>query len=232
MNKDIQIFSSNQFGQLRTVEDGDKVYFVAIDVAKALGYSNTRDAINKHCKGVAKRDVPHPQNKDKTVEVSVIPEGDVYRLITHSHLPAAEKFESWVFDEVLPTIRKHGAYATPDTLDKMIASPEFGIKLLTALKEEQSRRRTASSRQNWMRRSRLSCSPRQFPHLTHQSLLAGWRSSSSRTVSTSGRNACSSGCATRATSSRQATTRTSRHSALWKWVCSRSRKAVTWTATA
>ena len=139
MNKDIQIFSSNQFGQLRTVEDGDKVYFVAIDVAKALGYSNTRDAINKHCKGVAKRDVPHPQNKDKTVEVSVIPEGDVYRLITHSHLPAAEKFESWVFDEVLPTIRKHGAYATPDTLDKMIASPEFGIKLLTALKNEQEK---------------------------------------------------------------------------------------------
>lgn len=136
MNKEIQIFSNDQFGQIRTVEEGDKIYFVASDVAKALGYKKPQNAVATHCKGALKRGILTNGGKQ---ELNVIPEGDVYRLVTHSELPSAQKFESWVFDEVLPTIRKHGAYATPDTLDKMIASPEFGIKLLTALKEEQEK---------------------------------------------------------------------------------------------
>lgn len=62
-----------------------------------------------------KHDVPHPQSKDKKIEVNVIPEGDIYRLVSHSELPSAEKFETWVCDDVLPTIRKHGMYANIKT---------------------------------------------------------------------------------------------------------------------
>ena len=75
-----------------------------------LGYKNPWDAVKKHCRYLAKREVPHPQNPTKKIEVNVIPEGDLYRLIAHSELPAAETFESWVFDEVLPTLRKTGSY--------------------------------------------------------------------------------------------------------------------------
>lgn len=84
-----------------------KPYFVANDVTKALGYSNSRDAVARHCKGVVKRDTPTTSGIQS---MSYIPEGDLYRLITHSKLPSAERFESWVFDEVLPSIRKNGGY--------------------------------------------------------------------------------------------------------------------------
>lgn len=110
MSKEIQIFKNEQFGKIRTVEIDNKPYFVAVDIAKALGYVNPSDAVKKHCRWVAKCEVPHPQSKNKTLEVNVIPEGDMYRLITNSELPSAEKFESWVFDEVLPQIRKTGGY--------------------------------------------------------------------------------------------------------------------------
>lgn len=109
------IFQNSEFGELEVMYIDDKAYFPATECAKILGYSNPRDAIQKHCRWVAKRDVPHPQSPDKTIEKNYIPEGDLYRLITHSNLPAAEKFESWVFDDVLPTIRRQGYYsAIPD----------------------------------------------------------------------------------------------------------------------
>ena len=117
MGNDLQIFTSDEFGELRTVEENGKVMFVASDVAKMLGYSRPADAISAHCRYTVKRSIPHPQGKG-TLEMNIIPEGDVYRLIAHSKLPAAEKFESWVFDEVLPSIRKTGSYSTKpaDTL--------------------------------------------------------------------------------------------------------------------
>lgn len=132
----IQIFNNPEFGEVRTMEEDGKVLFVASDVAKALGYKNTSKAINDHCKGVTKR---YTLTEGGKQEMNVIPEGDVYRLVTHSKLPSAERFESWVFDDVLPSIRKHGAYATPDTIDKMLKSPDFGIRLLTELKKEQEK---------------------------------------------------------------------------------------------
>lgn len=112
----LKIFDNKEFGQVRTLTINDKPYFVAVDIAKALGYQNTSKAINDHCRWVTKRYIPHPQNKDKTLEVNVIPEGDMYRLITNSELPTAEKFESWVFDEVLPSIRQTGGYVNNDDL--------------------------------------------------------------------------------------------------------------------
>ena len=107
---DLKIFNNAEFGQIRTVESEDKIYFVASDIAKALGYENTSKAIADHCRWVTKRYIPHPQNPDKKIEVNVIPEGDMYRLITHSKLESAERFESWVFDDVLPSIRQNGYY--------------------------------------------------------------------------------------------------------------------------
>ena len=134
MENKIEVFTKAEFGELRTVNVGDKIMFVASDVAKALGYSRPADAITAHCKGSVKRRLP---TNGGMQELKIIPEGDVYRLITHSKLPAAEKFESWVFDEVLPSIRKHGAYMTEDTIKKVIAEPDFIIKLATELKKEQ-----------------------------------------------------------------------------------------------
>lgn len=141
MNNELQIFTNEQFGDIRTVEENGKVLLCGNDIATALGYSNPRDALYKHCRCVAKRDVPHPQSPDKQIEMSFIPEGDVYRLIAHSKLPKAQEFEVWVFDEVLPTIRKHGAYMTEQTLEDALTSPDFLIRLATQLKEEQEARR-------------------------------------------------------------------------------------------
>ncbi|MBQ6040923.1 MAG: phage antirepressor KilAC domain-containing protein [Oscillospiraceae bacterium] len=110
------IFTNPEFGNIRTLETEDgKVLFCGADIANALGYSNPRKALADHCRCVTKRDAPHPQSSDKTIEMSFIPEGDVYRLIANSKLPDAVKFEAWVFDEVLPTIRKTGSYSVRDS---------------------------------------------------------------------------------------------------------------------
>lgn len=103
----LQIFNNEEFGRVRTTEIYDKPYFVATDIANALGYTNPRDAVLRHCKGVVKRDTP---TSSGTQQMSYINEGDVYRLIMKSKLPSAERFESWVMDEVLPSIRKNGGY--------------------------------------------------------------------------------------------------------------------------
>ncbi len=117
---ELQIFKNSDFGEIRTLEEDGKILFCASDVAKALGYSRPNDAVNAHCRATVKRRTPI---SGKIQEINFIPEGDVYRLITHSKLPAAEKFENWVFDEVLPTIRKHGAYMTRETLEAAVLNP-------------------------------------------------------------------------------------------------------------
>lgn len=107
---ELQIFNNEEFGQIRTVEIDGKPYFMASDVAKALGYTNPNKAINDHCRAITKRSTPI---SGKMQDVNFIGEGDMYRLITHSKLESAERFESWVFDEVLPTLRKTGSYEMP-----------------------------------------------------------------------------------------------------------------------
>lgn len=114
---ELQIFNSEEFGDIRTTEIDGKPYFVGTDVAKALGYSNPRKAILDHCKGVTKRDTP---TSSGIQSMSYINEGDLYRLIMKSKLPSAEKFETWVMDEVLPTIRKTGSYQKPMTVAEQI----------------------------------------------------------------------------------------------------------------
>lgn len=122
---EIQIFNNPQFGEVRTIDENGKVLFCAKDVAAALGYSNTKDAITRHCKGVVKRDLPTNGGVQAT---NFIPEGDIYRLAAKSELPGADKFESWIFDEVLPAIRKTGTYAIPDKARESLAE----AKLLNA----------------------------------------------------------------------------------------------------
>jgi prophage antirepressor-like protein len=123
----LHVFKNSSFGQLRTIEEDGKILFCATDVAKALGYINPRDAISRHCRGVVKRDAP---TQGGIQAITFIPEGDVYRLITHSKLPGAEKFESWVFDEVLPSLRKDGYYSLAPQENKPDAQNDAILQVL------------------------------------------------------------------------------------------------------
>ena len=114
---ELQIFNNEEFGEVRTVSIEDKAYFVGSDVAKALGYAIPHKAVQTHCRGVLKWNIPTSSGNQ---DVLLITEGDVYRLIMKSKLKSAEKFESWVMDEVLPSIRKTGGYAAPMTTSEQI----------------------------------------------------------------------------------------------------------------
>ncbi|ADK13422.1 Phage antirepressor protein KilAC domain protein [Clostridium ljungdahlii DSM 13528] len=133
---EIQIFKNPEFGTVRTIEENGKIIFCGTDIASSLGYTNPQKAIKDHCRedGVTFRSVI--DNIGRTQQAKFIDEGNLYRLITHSKLPAADRFEGWVFDEVLPTIRKHGAYITTQKMEEIMNDPDSWIKLLTALKAE------------------------------------------------------------------------------------------------
>ncbi len=108
MNK-LKIFEHPKFGNIRTVTEDGKTLFCGKDVAAALGYKDTTNAIKQHCRGVAKRHLTDKLGREQ--ETNFIPEGDIYRLAAKSELPGAEEFESWIFDEVLPSIRRTGGYS-------------------------------------------------------------------------------------------------------------------------
>ncbi len=133
----IQAFHNAEFGDVRILKESeDKYLFCGIDVCNALGYLNSRTTLKRHCRYVSKRYVPHPQTKDKKIEMAFIPEGDLYRLIVHSKLPAAERFEKWIFDELLPVIRKHGAYMSESILEQIQENPECIFTIAEALLKE------------------------------------------------------------------------------------------------
>ena len=104
---ELMTFSNPEFGDIRTIEEDGRVLFCGSDVAKALGYKNPSKVLSDHCKGVTKRYTPTTSG---TQEMNFIPEGDIYRLAAKSELPGAVRFESWIFDEVLPSIRRTGGY--------------------------------------------------------------------------------------------------------------------------
>lgn len=144
---DLQIFKNEEFGEVRTILIDGEIWFVGRDIASILGYSDPSATISKKCKHKRKEMISHCQN-DKVVktQTTLINEGDLYRLITGSKLPSAQKFEEWVMDEVLPSIRKHGAYMTDDILERTLSDPDFMIGLLTNLKEEKEKRKLAEQR--------------------------------------------------------------------------------------
>jgi anti-repressor protein len=133
---DLIQFNHPMFGTLPVMEIDGKAHFPATTAADMLGYSNPHKAIGDHCRYLTKREVPHPQNPDKTIEMNFIPEGDLYRLIARSQLPEAERFEVWVFDDVLPSIRRHGVYATPAAAEAMMNDPDAMIRLFEQIKME------------------------------------------------------------------------------------------------
>ena len=138
MTNELQVFNNAEFGQVRTLVEDDKILFCANDVAKALGYKIPKDAVKQHCRGAVKHLLTDSLGREQ--ETNFIPEGDVYRLIIRSKLPAAEKFERWVFDEILPAINKHGGYLTPDKIEEVLLNPDTIIKLATDLKAEREKR--------------------------------------------------------------------------------------------
>ena len=131
--KKMTCFNNPAFGQIRVIQADGKYLFCASDVAKSLGYKRPADAVTAHCKGSVIYRLPTAGGEQLA---KLIPEGDVYRLIVHSKLPSAERFERWVFDEVLPSIRKHGAYITREKLWEVATSPEAMMKLCSDLLAE------------------------------------------------------------------------------------------------
>lgn len=136
MENNIEIFNNSKFGSIRVIEKDGKVWFVGIDVAEVLGYRNPRKTISTKIKGehkgVTTADTPGGKQ-----QVTIIDEPALYKLAFSSKLDSAEEFTDWVVSDVLPSIRKTGAYMTPDTIEKMISNPDFSIKLLEELKEQQ-----------------------------------------------------------------------------------------------
>lgn len=132
----MEIFRSQEFGSIRILEEDGEYLFCGTDVATALGYTNPRKAIRDHTRGGTKRSTPTTSGNQA---MTFIPEGDVYRLIVHSKLPSAERFEKWVFQDVLPTIRKFGAYITQEKLWEMATSPEALMELCSDLLAEREK---------------------------------------------------------------------------------------------
>lgn len=140
VDESIQIFEfADQ--KLRTdIDDVGNPLFCGLDAARMLGYKRPNDAISSHCRGtVIRRTII--DSIGRAQKVRFISEGDLYRLIAGSKLPEAQKFESWIFDDVVPSIRRHGIYATDITIEKMISDPDFAIRLLTELKESRERQK-------------------------------------------------------------------------------------------
>ena len=121
---DLKVFKSTEFGELGVMTVNGKEYFPATQCAKLLGHENPARAIRKYCKGVTKMVTPTVGGSQ---EVNYIPEGDLYRLIVSSKLPAAEKFESWVFDEVLPSIRQTGGYGQSADIERIISQTAAAV---------------------------------------------------------------------------------------------------------
>lgn len=142
----VQIFENPQFGNVRVVmSESNEPWFCALDIAKALGYKEPKQAVAMHCKSGKLVYCPHPNTVGGT-QVKFTRESDVYRLIMKSELPSAEKFQDWVCEEVLPSIRKHGMYATELTIDKLLDDPDFAIQALQNLKAERQKRLEAEAK--------------------------------------------------------------------------------------
>lgn len=134
---------------VRTLVIDGQPYFVGKDVAEILGYANTRDALSKHVDSEDKNTVAiHDGIKRGNPNQTVINESGLYSLILGSKLPQAKEFKHWVTSEVLPTIRKHGAYMTDEKLEEVLLNPDTIIKLATELKTERERRSIAEQRVN------------------------------------------------------------------------------------
>lgn len=134
---ELKTFQNPKFGTIRTTTINGEPWFVAVDVCKALDLNNNRMAIERldvDEKGVSSIDTPGGKQ-----ELTIINEPGLYALVLGSRKPEAKAFKRWITHEVIPTIRKHGAYMTPETIEKVLSDPDTIIKLATELKEERER---------------------------------------------------------------------------------------------
>lgn len=138
---EIKIYNNSELGSVRTIEQGGQVWFVGKDVAEILGYAKPENAVSNHIDDEDKTTTliqgTGSNYKSKT---TIINESGLYSLILSSKLPTAKKFKHWVTSEILPSVRKHGAYMTDETLEQALTSPDFLIKLATELKTEKEQR--------------------------------------------------------------------------------------------
>lgn len=162
--EELKVFKNSEFGELGIMELEGKMYFPASQCAKVLGYSNPRDAIRRHCEaeGVVKRDGvscttnQHGKQSKQVVRTNYIDEGNLYRLIVSSKLPTARRFEKWVFDEVLPSIRKTGGYGAPD-LGEVITQTAVAVvaEVMKQLMPTLKRLVQQPQREVWIERSNM-----------------------------------------------------------------------------
>lgn len=173
---DLQIFNHPDFGEVRTVTIDDEPWFVGKDVAQVLGYKNPQEAIRAHVddedKGVS--EILTPGGKQS---VPIINESGLYSLILSSKLPGAKEFKRWVTSEVLPSIRKHGAYMTPETLQAAILNPDIMIQLCQQLKNEQEKNRELSVTNSRLTVENQIMQPKAeyFDELVDRNLLTNFR---------------------------------------------------------
>ena len=134
----LEVFTNSEFGTVRTLTIDNEPYFVGKDVATILGYERATKAIADHVDTEDIDEDPIQDSIGRMQKTPVINESGLYSLILSSKLPTAKKFKRWVTAEVLPSIRKHGAYMTSETLEKALYNPDFLIRLATELKDTQA----------------------------------------------------------------------------------------------
>lgn len=141
---EMQVFNNPEFGDIRVIEINKEPWFVGRDIAGALGYSNTRDALEAHVDPEDRR--VFQKSESATFEIpnrglTLVNRSGVYALILSSKLPSAKKFKRWVTSEILPSVEKHGAYMTPEVIERTLTDPDYIIQLATTLKEERQKRK-------------------------------------------------------------------------------------------
>lgn len=137
---ELKIFENPEFGTIHTVEIDGEPWMVGKDVATALGYSNPRDALAKHVDDDDKNTVAICDGTPGNPNLTIINESGLYSLVFGSRKPEAKVFKRWVTHEVIPSIRRHGVYATAETAERLMNDPDFMIRTFTALKEEREKR--------------------------------------------------------------------------------------------
>lgn len=161
VKNEMMIFSNPEFGKVRSVMINNEPWFVGKDVAEILGYKKPENALSVH---VDKEDktttlIQGIGSNYKTT-VTIINESGLYSLILSSKLPSAKEFKRWVTSEVLPSIRKHGIYATEELEDKILNNPDFLIKVLTELKEERKQKELLTEKNKEQRKEISKLKPK------------------------------------------------------------------------
>lgn len=166
---ELTIFKNEEFGTVRTMEINEQPYFVGKDVADILGYQNASKALADHV------DDEDKLNNESLSSLGqrggwLINESGLYSLVLSSKLPNAKRFKHWVTSEVLPSIRKHGAYMTPETLEKALLNPDGMITVLKALKAEQEKRKALEAENKRMKPKEIFADA---VSASHTSILVG-----------------------------------------------------------